>query len=592
MASTATDMTREHYQRPEVKEIITRFAMDGEVGTWRALNGDFSRWYRYDELGKARLLNAVEDYDHLTNLFRTLYQTLNVFDPDLWMVARPKDEITADNPLGVPSDTVAYTLGVDIDKGHGCEIEDPETKQAVEAAAQFLVDYLKSHGVHESVWALFSGGGIYVEIHHELCKPKFSTPEDRTEFFELATDGYNRLIAHVSGEFFKAHPEHVGRVKYDALNNSKRVFKCILSIHKKKPYAVTPLNRDAIKIDFDRARVPLQDDMIAEAKTWYSTYNPAEREPLLRLLDEFVETEEAQNEKRSNRRQFKEIWRSPFRVDAKYFPPCITHIIGTASTGEGKTRFTAVMSSFLYEMGWDEGEAWDLVKTVSDRNGLDNADHIFDSCYGRISCPSCQKIQDDRAGYPHLGLKGLGACVPAEECDRWPGDYAVNYAIGDTQATTIEQELNADGPTVLDALALLLKHEAEAEKEPKFDRWRWRLYKSRIQRAVRTGHLSMKQEKAAHKFLGNYKEALNTFGIDYKDLYAIPRREKSKREEFDWRVKAKAWKVLRSGDPMQYVADSCGRVVLGAETAIKKNDLLRVSSECKPDRRVTSQALG
>ena len=91
MASTATDMTREHYQRPEVKEIITRFAMHGEVGTWRALNGDFSRWYRYDDLGKARLLNAVEDYDHLTNQFRTLYQTLNVFDPGLWMVSRPKD---------------------------------------------------------------------------------------------------------------------------------------------------------------------------------------------------------------------------------------------------------------------------------------------------------------------------------------------------------------------------------------------------------------------------------------------------------------------------------------------------------------------
>lgn len=572
MASTptATDLTIEHYNRPEIKEIITCFAMSGDGVSWRALNGDFHCWYRYDDLGKARLLNAVEDYDHLTNQFRTLYQTLNVFDPGLWMVARPKDEITPDNPLGTPADTAAYTLGVDIDAGHGCNIEDQETKQAVEAAAQFLVDYLKSHGVHESVWALFSGGGIYVEIHHELCWPKSSTPEDRKAFFELATDGYNRLIAHVSEEFFKVHPVHVGRVKYDALNNSKRVFKCILSIHKRKPYAVTPLSRDAIEIDFNRARVPLQDDMIAEARAWYSTYNPAEREPLLRLLDEFIETEEIQNEKSANRRQFKEIWRSPFKVDAKYFPPCIKHLINVANSGEGKTRFTAVLSSFLYEMGWDEGEAWDLVKTVSDRNGLGNADHIFDSCYGRISCPSCQKIRNDGAGYPHLGLKGLGACEPLEECDRWPGDYAVNYAIGDAQATTKEQEIKADGPTVLDALAQLLKHEAETEKEPNFDRWRWRLYKSRIQRAVRTGYLSTKQEKTAHKFLGNYKDVLYTFGIDYKDLYAIPRREKSNKEEFDWRVKAKAWKVLRSGDPMQYVADSCSRVVLGAETAIKK----------------------
>ena len=46
MSSTATDLTREHYMRPEVREIISKFAMPGE-GTWRALNGDFHRWYRY-----------------------------------------------------------------------------------------------------------------------------------------------------------------------------------------------------------------------------------------------------------------------------------------------------------------------------------------------------------------------------------------------------------------------------------------------------------------------------------------------------------------------------------------------------------------
>ncbi|VVB64506.1 Eukaryotic and archaeal DNA primase, large subunit [uncultured archaeon] len=391
--ATATDLTREHYQRAEVREIITKFAMPGD-GTWRALNGDFHRWYRYSDNGQARLLNVIEDYEHLTDQFRTLYQSLNVFDSRLWMVARPKDEITPDNPLGTPADTAAYTLGVDIDKGHGYDIEDPETKQAVEAAAQFLVDYLDEHGVHESVWVLFSGGGIYVEVHHEICQPKSPTPEDRAAFFEEITDRYNRLIGHVSEKFFRAHPEHVGKVKYDALNNSKRVFKCTLSIHKKKPYAVTPLNRDAIKIDFERARVPLQEDMIAEARAWYSTYDPAEREPLLRLLDEFRESEV---EKKQSKHHFNEIWRSSFRVDQKDFPPCITHIIENANPGEGKTRFTAVLSTFLYQMGWEEEEAWSLVKTISDRNDLGNADHIFDSCFGRISCPSCQKIQDDGA---------------------------------------------------------------------------------------------------------------------------------------------------------------------------------------------------
>ena len=566
MAVTATDITREHYLRPEVREIISRFALPGN-GTWRALNGDFHRWYRNSTDGRARLLNVCEDYEELVNTYRTLYQTLNVFDPSLWMASRPREEITSDNPLGTPADTSAYSLGTDIDKGHGYNIEDPEVKKAVEAAAQFLVDYLKERGIHESVWVLFSGGGAYVKIHHEICRPRSSATEDRRAFFEELTERYNRLIAHVSDEFFKAHPEYIGKVKYDALNNSKRVFKCILSIHKKKPYAVTPLNRDAIKIDFVRARVPLQEDMIEEARAWYFTYDPTEREPLLKLLDEFKESEE---EKKRLGRQFKETWRSSFKVEAKYFPTCIKHIINTPNPGEGKTRFTAVLSTFLYQMGWDEEEAWGLVKAVSDRNGLGNADHIFDSCFGRISCPSCQKIQEDGAGYPHLGLKGLGACQPDEECDRWPGDYAVAYAFGDMMAGQKEKELKPEGPTVLDAFALLLQHEAEVVADPKFDKWAWRKYKLRIQLVLKTGNLSAKGEEKAHKFLKNYKVILNKLGLDYEDLYPIPRVEKSKKEEFDWRITAKAWKVLRSEDPMQFIADSCGKVVLGAETAFKK----------------------
>jgi DNA primase large subunit len=563
MASTASELTIEHYQRPEVREIITKFAMPRD-GNWRALNGDFHRWYAYDGT-EARLLN-VEDYDSITGQFRTLYQTLNTFASSLWMVSRTREDITSDNPLGTPADTVAYTLGVDIDKGHGCNIEDPETKQAVEAAAQFLIDYLKENGIHKSVWPLFSGGGIYVKIHHEICCPKSTMPEDRAAFFEELTDRYNRLIDHVSEEFFKAHPEYIGQVKYDALNNSKRIFKCILSIHKSKPYAVTPLNRDDIKIDFGRARVPLKEDMIEEARAWYSSYDPAEREPLLRLLDEFKEAEEEHKAKH----HFKEVWRSPFKVDTKYFPPCIKHIIDTANPGEGKTRFSGVLSAFLYQAGWPEEEAWTLVKNVSDRNGLGNADHIFDSCFGRISCPSCQTIQNDGDGYPHLGLKGLGACRPEEECDRWPGDYAIAYAFGDMRAESKTEELKAKGPTVFDALRVLLENESKLLDDKDFKKWEWSLEKSRIEGAVKKNYLSKEDEIELHKFLKNYEKVLAKYGIEYGDLWAIPRPEKSKKEEFNWRIKAKAWKILRSGDPLQELANSCGRVVLGAETAFKK----------------------
>ncbi len=568
MAATATDLTREHYQRPEVRAIITKYALPDDNGNWRALNGDFHVWYRHKQDGQTRLINAVEDYDELISACRTFYQTLNVFEPGLMNIIRYKDDITADNPLGTSADTVAYTLGVDIDKGHGYDIEDPEIKQAVEAAAHFLVDYLREHGIHESVWVLFSGGGIYVKVHHEICKPKSTTPENRQAFFEEVTERYNRLIAHVSDEFFKAHPEYAGKVKYDALNNSKRVFKCILSIHKKKPYAVTPLNRDVINIDFGRATLPLREDMLAEARTWYSSYDPAEREQLLILLDTFRESEETVRRKAAGR--FGEVWTSSFKVDQKYFPPCIKHIIDNVNPGEGKTRFTAVLSTFLYQMGWDEDEAWRLVSAISDRNGVGNADHIFATTFGVISCPSCKTIQTDAAGYPHLGLKGLDACRPEEECDLRPGDYAIAYALGDMQEAAKNKDRIASGPTVLDALALLLQHEGEVLQDPNFKKWDWRRHKPRIQRAVRAGNLPVKGEVAAHKFLKQYDSVLRKLGIEYDDLYPIPRVPKSKKEEFDWRVKALAKKVLKRADPIQYVADSCGRVVLGAESAFKK----------------------
>lgn len=569
MAITATDETRAHYQRPEVKEIITKYAMPGE-GAWRALNLDFRRWYRYtkEQPVKARLMNAQEDYDEAVCAGRTLYQTLNVFESCLMSELRLKAEITADNPLGGVNDTMAYSLGCDIDKGHGCDIEEPEVKQAVEAAAQFLVDYLKENGIHRSVWPLFSGGGIYVMLHHGIGQ----RPEvkDRAGFFEAITDRYNRLLCHVSAEFFKTNPEYVGKVKYDALNNSKRVFKCILSIHKSKPYAVIPLNREKIEIDFSRAKLPLGEDVLAEARVWYDTYGPEEGTALFKLLDTFIDDEDEESARARQSARYSEIWRFPEKIDQRFFPPCIQHIINTPNYGEGKTRYSAVLSTFLYHSGWDEEEAWSLVNAISDRNGVGGADHIFDTTFGVISCPTCQTIQADGAGYPHLGLKGLGVCNPLEECDRRPSDYAAAYFQGEAEDQERANRGKAKGKTVLDALAVILEHEHEAEQTPGFNKWAWRSLRVKAAIYVKIGTAPVKEEEQIQKKLKDFKDILSKVGIDYDDLYPIPRIAKSKREEFDWRVKALAWKVIRRADPLRYITDSCGRVVLGAEPAFKK----------------------
>jgi len=127
----------------------------------------------------------------------------------------------------------------------------------------------------------------------------------------------------------------------------------------------------------------------------------------------------------------------------------------------------------------------------------------------------------------------------------------------------------AKGSTVIDALKAILSHEAEAESDKDFQKWAWRMHKSRIEVIVRSGEMSQKREEEYHKFLKDYKNTLSKFGIDYNDLYPINRKPNNK-EEFAPEIREKALTVLKSGNPVQYIADSCGKMVLGAEKAFKK----------------------
>lgn len=413
---TSTDLTVAHYQQEEVKNIILKNTAFAD-GSFRALNGDFVVWYRYLEDNKIRLLNSLDDYEHVTQNHRVLYSTLNVFQRSIKGKSPSKADVSSQNPLGTPAETIGYTLGVDIDKNGLFKIE--EAQDALDHAATFLVEKLKLAGIHKSVWVLFSGGGIYVEIHHAICKPgEDCQGKDRAEFYEMATDRFNRFIAATEEEFKELFPEDGQRVKFDSLNNAKRVFKSILSIHKRLPYAVTPLDRDNIKIDLVAAKIPLSSEMIAKADSWYSGYDIDEKSSLFQLLDKYPEP--AEKKQRAN---FKEVYRSPAKEGIETFPPCMLHILQTENRGAGKTRFSGLLSSFLYQAGWEEDEAWDAVKKISKRNGVGNAGHVFESCFGKISCPSCKTIQEDGAGYPHLGLKGLGACKPDKGCYKWPGMY-------------------------------------------------------------------------------------------------------------------------------------------------------------------------
>jgi len=159
--------------------------------------------------------------------------------------------------------------------------------------------------------------------------------------------------------------------------------------------------------------------------------------------------------------------------------------------------------------------------------------------------------------------------------DKWRdrSDYrerSIKTAIADTVEVYEARQEEPKSPTVLDALAALMQNEAEAEKTEKFDRWEWRAYKPFVQIALKRGTLDRKGEEKAHKFLGKFRDALSKFGISYDDLYPLSHTANTNKEEFLPEIKAKAFEILKTGDPVQYLVDSCKRMVLGADSAFKK----------------------
>lgn len=150
MAKTATDITHEHYNRPEVRSAILRYCQG--AGMFRALNGGDS-WYKVGSDRGSVMLTIPEDYDDLLiNKHRTLYATIDLLNDSVKNVSEKWDltKSAPENPIGTLKDCRGFTLSVDIDsiKGHSGEniVTSPEIKKAVEDATQFFMDYLRDRG--------------------------------------------------------------------------------------------------------------------------------------------------------------------------------------------------------------------------------------------------------------------------------------------------------------------------------------------------------------------------------------------------------------------------------------------------------------
>ena len=566
----ATDVTIEHYQRQAVKEVILRYCQN-EHGA-RALNSD-EHWYKgTDDINHTVALRGPADYEDTIKRGRTLYATLDILEQAVFEQDSKWDEKAGrpETPLGTLAECLAFTLSTDID-GIG-DIRSLAVKQAVEAAAQFHVDYLKARGIEKSVYCLYSGGGIYVHLHHGLFAVDMGntelTPEARKEEYQILCKAYNQLIGEISQAFFRKYPQYIGLVKFDQLNNQKRTFKTIFSIHKRLPFAVIPLDPNNIKISFEKASLPLSDEVLAKGAQWYQSFDPTEKGAIMGLLKDKIEAIRAARRDRPSGRADGEISRLEKPLDLANFAPCTKNIIEKAEDREGRHRALAVLATYLYQMGWSEDTAFDLWLEVADRCGVES--RIFETTFGLLSCPLCSTMLQDTGGYPHLNLHGMGFCVPDEHCRgcQWPGDHHLQKILNENVDKQKAEEQKPKGPTVLEALKAMLEHDSEVRTDKGDSTWEWRVFKPRVERVVEAGQMTAQAEEKAHKFLGKYKKNLDAWGIAYDNLFPLPKKEY--KEEFPDKIKAKALHVLKNGDPVRYVVNSCSRTVLGAETAFKK----------------------
>lgn len=431
------DQIRNHYRTKAILNTIIRVSTDGDcsragmkctpdayVDRETGELKDSMDWYKGTGSYKNRKFLKKIDLSTGTeglsvNIQRTLYWTLNLFDKEIYSVDfRQVNQV--EKPFIARSYTAGYTLGVDIDKEHGKDIHDPVVKAAVEAMAQFYCDKLREF-LPNSIYCLYSGGGIYVVVHHKVFEQyfaKFRIREDWDDLLRVLLDSFDALIGDLRDEFFKMHPEFKGLVKPDQLNGSQRVFKTIFSIHKSLDYAVIPLDPSCVKIEFVNAKIPLSNDVIESGEDWYIQFDDG-KEFLNNVMKPYFEK---YHDLLNRRVEVGDIEISSVPIsDIEKWAPCMRNLYNLQSCGEGATRALAVFVSYLGQIGIPEDIAFDMFNALADRWGARKS-NIFESYFRNMSVPACRRLTaNDNRGFPKgVSIKNLGVCKPDVRCMNVP----------------------------------------------------------------------------------------------------------------------------------------------------------------------------
>jgi hypothetical protein len=421
MEIMATEETILHYLNPQIKKTIIRVSNYGSCKIWA--KGDRFHWY--SDYEKRPIPMTDKYYDELVKKHRTLYSTLSLFNKNVFGLEFRN--LTSDEKKNISKQYVEkYTLGIDIDtvdevNGHGINIQEPKVKEAVEAAAQWYADKLRKF-TPNSVYCLFSGGGIYVLLHHEVLKDYFERigfcgKEDYIKLIKTLTYAINELTKAYGIEFFKKYPDYIKYVKIDHINGAKRVFKTIFGVHKTHKFAVIPLDPNNIKIKFEEATIPLKEEIIKRGTYWYTVYD--DTNDFLVELSPYIQ----KIEKKTLEQERKQlIYPTQFRVsdlshDYDEYPPCIKHILGLDKCGVGTTRALAFLATFLGHIEQDADKAYNIWSKIAKRwHAVALESNVFQSHYKVMHCASCATLNTYRGGFPHVDIIEIGACKPDSRC--------------------------------------------------------------------------------------------------------------------------------------------------------------------------------
>ncbi len=278
----ATELTIEHYERAEVQNIMLNLCIQSgsSQAGHRWIVGGSKGWYNYKDGKCYGNKGNLEHYQELIKKYRTIHYTTGFFNSEVFNTdfsdMRDDENKEEDSNFFSKRNCIGMSVLFDIDtidvvNGHGTNIEQPEAKAAVEKMVKFICDDLKKYAPG-SYCAAFSGGGAYVLLHHSVLQEfidESTKTEKHTENMFMLSKALNQYLLIVEQKFKETYPDESRYVKLDRLNQPKRMVKALLSIHKKKPYAVIPLDPENPIIDFEAAKLPLSDEVIQDCKNWY-----------------------------------------------------------------------------------------------------------------------------------------------------------------------------------------------------------------------------------------------------------------------------------------------------------------------------------